>query len=201
MLCLPSLILPVDVKYLMIIFVKYTCLKPGVIFICISSWLHAFIWPIFLKLTPFCWILDDFLCLMLCLFLHIFSLQMCTIDHDGNPSRLSCLTCCLICTNCSLVYNNRLFVGWLHLWSNLSVPVLLSVANIWVELEKLIIMSNIIMSKIVKSLHNCFCCLVEYQHMYLLISPWAVLWLSILEYKFGDISVYLGGIHISIGWL
>ena len=112
----------------------------------LTFWLHVFIWRIFLNLTPYCWIHDDFLFLIVGLFLYIFSIWMFAIDPGGSFSRFLCLVCCLICTNCSLVYVNRLFVGWLCMWFTLFILGLFSVGIIWIRLEKLITVSNIVMS-------------------------------------------------------
>ena len=76
----------------------------------LASWLYVFIWQIFLKLIPCCWILDDMLFLILDFLLYILCLPMLVMDPDCNPSRLPCVICCLICTNYSLVYGNRLLL-------------------------------------------------------------------------------------------
>ena len=100
----------------------------------LTSWLHVFIWWIFLKLMPCCWFLDDFLFLILGYFLYIFSLQMFAIDPDGNPSRLLYLVCCLICINVLLyITTGCLLVDCVY--GYLINTCLFSVGIIWIRLE------------------------------------------------------------------
>ena len=112
---------------------------PNLLFLTCSlaSWLYVFMWQIFLKLTSCHWILDDFLFSILGLFLYIFSLWMFAIDHDGNPNRLSCLTCCLIYMTtgcllvdcvCGLTYLYLFYFQWALFelnWRNVSLWVIL----------------------------------------------------------------------------